>query len=136
MRDHSKFAFAVDLRNALCDGWNRLIQPVGHLHAAQIHGAFEGFGFLVRIGANDEDRRREIGLLFVPGRKALAIRLRHVLPVLRVDEMREREADAQLRGEEAAEVAGAEHPEFGARVDLRLQQHAFGEGIVGNVAGE
>jgi hypothetical protein len=62
-------------------------------------------------------------------KRSLTIIVRNLMAEMRVDEMREREADAELRGEQPAEFARAEHPQLRAGVDLRLQQHALGDVI-------
>ncbi|MEJ0048468.1 MAG: hypothetical protein WDN04_21905 [Rhodospirillales bacterium] len=59
------------------------------------------------------------------GLELLAVHSGDHFAVLRVDEVRERKADAELGCERAAEIAGTQDPHFRAGLHHGLQHHAF-----------
>ena len=110
-----------------------IVRPAHFALAGVLEGALErgddvlgaGFG----VGGDDEDGGGAIRACIVAGFEIGAVLLRDDVPDVRIDEVRERETDAQASCERAAEIAGAEHPQFGSGIDLGLQDERLGMAI-------
>jgi hypothetical protein len=110
----------------LRQGGHRPIHVERHVKAAQVDGGGEAFGLRVALGADGKHADDRRGRAFARGGLELrAVGARHGVAAARVDEMREREAQPELRRECAAEVRGSEQPHLGRPFAAGLHAHAL-----------
>src|SRR6266568_3139544 len=90
------------------------IDPFRHVQAPKVDACGEALGFGTGLRADHEHAHERPGSWLALRRLVvIAVGARHGLASERADEMREREAQAELRGECAAVIRGAEQPYFG-----------------------
>src|SRR5207247_8363164 len=93
------------------------IDAFRHVRARKGDARREALGFGAGLRADHEHAYQRPGLrLALRGLVLIAVGARHGLATERADEMREREAQAELSGERAAVIRGAEQPYFGRSI--------------------
>src|SRR3954453_17460349 len=100
---------------------HRRVHVERHVQTAQVDRAGQELGGLVGFGADREGADDDPRSFFAPGLEMLAVVAAYRIAAARIDEVREREGQAELRGERAAELRGTEEPELGCAFDLGLK---------------
>jgi hypothetical protein len=127
---------AVGARLGLRQRRHRQVLAERHVQPAQVDHLREPLRLLAGWRADDEATEQRVRGRAAPRLEALLVRAHHCVAALRVDEVREREVQAELRGERSAVVGRAEQPDLGRGLAAGLHAHALVRMILGQRAVE